>query len=169
VAKGIGRLIKRLLAICTGNILNAILLLCSDHDQDKAWHGACLALTELARQGPLLPVKLGKVVPVVVWAIEYDVRRGQYSADMHIKEASCYVCLAFARAYAPSVLRPHVPVLSTALVLTSMFDREVNCRKAASTAFQESMGRQGTDNFKHGIAILMTANYYSLGNRSDPS
>jgi hypothetical protein len=57
--------------------------------------------------------------------------------------------------------------LSAALVLTSLFDREVNCRRAASAAFQESVGRQGADNFKHGIAILTTADYYSLGNRVD--
>ena len=38
---------------------------------------------------------------------------------------------------------------------------------AASAAFQESVGRQGEDNFKHGIAILTTADYYSLGNRVD--
>ena len=57
--------------------------------------------------------------------------------------------------------------LSVALVLASLFDREVNCRRAASAAFQESVGRQGATNFKHGIAILTTADYYSLGNRSD--
>ena len=57
--------------------------------------------------------------------------------------------------------------LSAALVLASLFDREVNCRRASSAAFQESVGRQGADNFKHGIAILTTADYYSLGNRSD--
>ncbi len=29
------------------------------------------------------------------------------------------------------------------------------------------MGRQGADNFRHGIAILTTADYYALGNRAD--
>ena len=57
--------------------------------------------------------------------------------------------------------------LSAALVLASLFDREVNCRRAASAAFQESVGRQGADNFPHGIAILTTADYYSLGNRNE--
>ena len=166
-AKGIGRLTERLPAICADDVLDSILLLFSDPDRDKAWHGACLALAELARRGLLLPERLGEVVPVVVHAIGYDVRRGQHSVGAHVRDASCYVCWAFSRAYAPSVLKPYVKKLSEALVLTTLFDREVNCRRAASAAFQESVGRQGADNFKHGIAILTAADYYSLGNRND--
>lgn len=166
-AKGIGRLTERLPGICADDVLDAILLICSDPERDKAWHGACLALAELARRGLLLPTRLGEVVPIVVCAIRYDVRRGQHSVGTHVRDASCYVCWAFARAYSPLVLRPYVKELSAALVLTSLFDREVNCRRAASAAFQESVGRQGADNFKHGIAILTTADYYSLGNRVD--
>lgn len=166
-AKGIGRLTERLPGVCADDVLDAILCICSDPERDKAWHGACLALAELARRGLLLPTRLGEVVPIVVCAIMYDVRRGQHSVGTHVRDASCYVCWAFARAYAPSVLRPFVKELSAALILTSLFDREVNCRRAASAAFQESVGRQGADNFKHGIAILTTADYYSLGNRVD--
>lgn len=166
-AKGIGRLTERLPGICADDVLDAILLICSDPERDKSWHGACLALAELARRGLLLPTRLGEVVPIVVCAIRYDVRRGQHSVGTHVRDASCYVCWAFARAYSPLVLRPYVKELSAALVLTSLFDREVNCRRAASAAFQESVGRQGADNFKHGIAILTTADYYSLGNRVD--
>ena len=135
-AKGIGRLTERLPAIYADDVLDAILQLCSDSDRDQAWHGACLALAELARRGLLLPERLGEVVPIVVQAIGYDVRRGQHSVGTHVRDASCYVCWAFARAYAPTVLKPHVRELSVALVLTCLFDREVNCRRAASAAFQ---------------------------------
>ncbi|KAL3823354.1 hypothetical protein ACHAXA_008849 [Cyclostephanos tholiformis] len=166
-AKGIGRLTERLPAVCADDVLDAILQVCSDPQRDRAWHGACLALAELARRGLLLPTRLDEVIPVVVSAIGYDVRRGQHSVGSHVRDASCYVCWAFARAYAPSVLMPHVEKLSVALVLASLFDREINCRRAASAAFQESVGRQGADNFKHGIEILTTADYYSLGNRCD--
>ena len=167
-AKGIGRLTERLPAICADDVLDALLQLCIDNtDRDQAWHGACLALAELARRGLLLPARLGEVVPIVVQAIGYDIRRGNHSVGTHVRDASCYVCWAFARAYSPTVLKPYVRALSVALVLTSLFDREVNCRRAASAAFQESVGRQGADNFPHGIAILTTADYYSLGNRSD--
>ena len=41
----------------------------------------------------------------------------------------------------PEVLKDHVKELSVALVLASLFDREVNCQRAAIAACQESVGR----------------------------
>ena len=43
---------------------------------DTAWHGGCLAVAELASRGLLLPERLPVVAPLVVQALEYDVRRG---------------------------------------------------------------------------------------------
>jgi hypothetical protein len=43
---------------------------------DTAWHGGCLGLAELARRGLLLPSLLPTVAPLVVRALEFDVRRG---------------------------------------------------------------------------------------------
>lgn len=141
-AKGIGRLTERLPAICADDVLDALLSTCADPERDRNWHGACLCLAELARRGLLLPNRLGEIVPIVVKAIGYDIRRGQHSVGAHVRDAACYTCWAFARAYSPEVLRPRVKELSVALVLASLFDREVNCRRAASAAFQESVGRQ---------------------------
>ena len=111
----------------------------------------------------------------------------------HVRDAACYVCWAFARAYAPQVMLPHVPRLCEGMLVTSLFDREINCRRAggwvggwvvgshsftshqvisnqctpptASAAFQENVGRQGHQNFPHGIEILTAADYFTLGNR----
>lgn len=60
---------------------------------------------------------------------------------------------------------PHVSALAPALIVTALFDREINCRRAASAAFQENVGRQG--NFPKGIEIIQLADYFSLGNRKD--
>lgn len=60
-------------------------------------------------------------------------------------------------------MKPHVHTLSNMLIIESLFDREVNCRRAASATFQECVGRQG--NFPHGIEILTEADYFTLSNR----
>ena len=58
---------------------------------DSAWHGGCLALAELSRRGLLLPARLPNVVPLVVKALVYDVRRGANSVGAHVRDAACYV------------------------------------------------------------------------------
>ena len=80
-----------------------------------------------------------------------------------MRDAACYVCWAFARAYEPRVMAPYVHGLAQAMMITACFDREVNCRRAASAAFQENVGRQGHENFPNGIEILTAADYFSLG------
>ena len=45
---------------------------------DGAWHGACLALAELARRGLLAPARLLPAAPLVARALRYDARRGSH-------------------------------------------------------------------------------------------
>lgn len=86
--------------------------------------------------------------------VQFDVRRGQSSVGSHVRDAACYSYWAFARAYAPSILKPFVPELSRSIVLAFLFDREVNCRRAASAAFQECVGRQGANVSLNGFEML---------------
>ncbi|KAJ3091882.1 hypothetical protein HK102_012932 [Quaeritorhiza haematococci] len=130
---------------------------------DSTWHGACLAVAELARRGLLLPTVLVEVIPWVVQALKFDLRKGSHSIGAHVRDAACYVCWSFARAYAPEIMRPFVSDLAKTLVIVSVFDREVNIRRASSAAFQENVGRQGI--FPNGIEIVTAADYFAVGNR----
>ncbi|KAL2101636.1 hypothetical protein ACEWY4_003397 [Coilia grayii] len=105
--------------------------------------------------------RVGLLVPLILKALTYDEKRGACSVGSNVRDAACYVCWAFARAYEPVELKPFVDQIASALVITALFDRSVNCRRAASAAFQENVGRQGT--FPHGIDILTAADYFAVG------
>ncbi|KAJ6675529.1 BETA-TUBULIN COFACTOR D [Salix viminalis] len=162
-AKGIGRITSRLTSALSEEVLSSILELFSPGEGDGSWHGACLALAELARRGLLLPMSLPKVVPYVVKALHYDIRRGPHSVGSHVRDAAAYVCWAFGRAYYHVDMRNVLEQLAPHLLTVACYDREVNCRRAAAAAFQENVGRQG--NYPHGIDIVNTADYFSLSSR----
>ncbi|KAF7825369.1 Tubulin-folding cofactor D [Senna tora] len=162
-AKGIGRITSRLTSSLSEEVLSSVSELFSPGEGDGSWHGGCLALAELARRGLLLPTSLPKVVPVVVKALHYDVRRGPHSVGSHVRDAAAYVCWAFGRAYYHADMRTILEQLAPHLLTVACYDREVNCRRAAAAAFQENVGRQG--NYPHGIDIVNTADYFSLSSR----
>lgn len=164
-AKGIGRITARLTSALSEEVLSSILELFLPGEGDGSWHGGCLALAELARRGLLLPVSLPQVVPVIIKALHYDIRRGSHSIGSHVRDAAAYVCWAFGRAYSSSDMKGVLEQLAPHLLTVASYDREVNCRRAASAAFQENVGRQGT--FPHGIDIVNTADYFSLASRAN--
>jgi tubulin-specific chaperone D len=165
-AKGVGRVVERLPVAMAEDVVLALLSLFDAARADaNAWHGACLALAELVRRGLLLPKRLGDVVPLVVSALTFEQRSGAMKIGAHVRDAACYVCWALARCYDKRIMAPHLSALSTTLVITALFDREVNCRRAAAAAFQEHVGRQGS--FEHGIAIVQAINYFTVAVRAD--
>ena len=58
--------------------MGQILELFQEAASDTAWHGACLALADLARRGVLLPQRLTEVAPRIVDALHFEVRRGTH-------------------------------------------------------------------------------------------
>lgn len=162
-AKGIGRLTGRLPRDLADEVVGSVLDCFSFQETNNAWHGGCLALAELGRRGLLLPSRLPDVVPVILKALVYDEKRGACSVGSAVRDAACYVCWAFARAYEPLEMQPYVNQIASALLIAAIFDRDVSCRRAASAAFQENVGRQGT--FPHGIDVLTIADYFAVGNR----
>lgn len=164
-AKGIGRITGRLPYEFADDVVQSVLELFVATENDGAWHGASLALAELARRGVLLPQRLPEAVDCVANALKYDIRKGTYSIGSHVRDAACYACWSFARAYEPSLLLPWLKqVLAPAMLVNCVFDRELNCRRASSAAFQENVGRQGRTNFPNGIDLLTKADYFSVVN-----
>ncbi|KAL3814931.1 hypothetical protein ACJIZ3_016199 [Penstemon smallii] len=164
-AKGIGRVTSRLTYSLSSEVLSSVLELFSPGEGDGSWHGGCLALAELSRRGLLLPVSFPKVVPVIIQALHYDIRRGPHSVGSHVRDAAAYVCWAFGRAYYNKDMKNVLEQLAPHLLTVACYDREVNCRRAAAAAFQENVGRQG--NFPHGINIVNTADYFALSSRAN--
>ncbi|KAL3615585.1 hypothetical protein CASFOL_041246 [Castilleja foliolosa] len=162
-AKGIGRITSRLTYSLSDEVLSSVLELFSPGEGDGSWHGGCLALAELARRGLLLPISFLKVIPVIIKALHYDIRRGPHSVGSHVRDAAAYVCWAFGRAYYHRDMKDVLTQLTPHLLTVACYDREVNCRRAAAAAFQENVGRQG--NFPHGIDIVNTADYFALSSR----
>ena len=165
-AKGLGRITQRLTKDFGDQIVEQLHDLFSDTETESTWHGGCLALAELCRRGLLLPERLDSFIKVLDVAMTYDISKGNHSVGSHVRDAACYVVWSFARAYSPEIMKPHVHMLSNKLIVVSMFDREVNCRRAASATFQECVGRQGGI-FPHGIEILTEADYFTLSNRTN--
>ncbi|XP_071444104.1 tubulin-specific chaperone D [Hetaerina americana] len=165
-AKGLGRLSARLPQDMADEILATVLELFSPGEPDGAWHGASLALAELGRRGLLLPTRLPDVVAAVLRGLDFDdVRAHNFAVGGSVRDAACYVAWSLARAFEAPILCPHVQTIASALLCVAVFDREINCRRAASAAYQENVGRQGT--FPHGIEIVTVADYFALGSRSN--
>ena len=164
-AKCLGRVTERLPKDLADDVVSFLLDFFSAGESDGAWHGACLALAELARRGLLLPERLPAAAMAVAEALSYDVRRGPHSVGAHVRDAAAYACWAFARAYAPEAMVEASAVLAPALLVGSCYDREVHCRRAASAAFQEAVGRLGVVFAPRGLDILNEANYFSLAVR----
>lgn len=134
-AKGIGRISMRLDQEFADEIVQQLFDLFESSGTDSAWHGGCLALAELCRRGLLLPARLDSFIPMLEKALIYDINLGNHSVGSHVRDAACYVVWSFSRAYSPEIMKPHVEMLSTKLIVVSLFDREVNCRRAASATF----------------------------------
>lgn len=123
-----GRITGRLPKELADEVVGSVLEIFIRRDSDSAWHGGCLALAELGRRGLLLPQRLPEVVPVVLKALVYDEPRGYSSVGSHIRDAACYVCWSFARAYEVDILKPFVNDLASTLLVVACFDKEVSGR-----------------------------------------
>lgn len=164
-AKGIARAASRLSKERANDVIDMILeRFFKPTSGECSWHGGCLTLAEMSRHGLILEDKLAQVIKVVDKAIVFDRIKGCTTVGAHVREAACYVCWAMARAYEDHVIAPHVNELNVNLLCVILFDRELQCRRAASGTFQELIGRQGTFS-EEKISILTALDYHNVGQR----
>ncbi|CAF0738324.1 unnamed protein product [Rotaria sordida] len=165
-AKGLGRITNRLRKSYAAQLvsllcdrISTVALLACDH---YALQGGCLALAELARRGLLLPECLDSVMPIVHKSLNYDEKLGHQTYGHIVRDAACYVCWSFARAFDSIDFRSYTADLAGMLLCIICFDWNVQCRRAASAALQENVGRQG-EYFPHGIDIIQQTDYNLIG------
>jgi tubulin-specific chaperone D len=169
-AKGLGRISGRLPLEYAEDVVDAVLSIFASPAMaraDTAWHGGCLALAELARRGLILPASthFRSLFDVVRRASAFDVRRGAHSVGAHVRDAACYVVWALARAYTRTEVSAHANAIWETMIPTGLLDREVNCRRAASAALQECVGRLSRGVIPEGIELVTLMDYFSLGDR----
>lgn len=81
------------------------------------------------------------MVDLLHQALHFDRKRGVQSIGIGVRDSAAYVLWSLARAMSPSIASQYSDKLATYLVSVSLFDREIQIRRAASAAFQESVGR----------------------------
>uniref|UniRef100_A0A915LY91 Tubulin-specific chaperone D n=1 Tax=Meloidogyne javanica TaxID=6303 RepID=A0A915LY91_MELJA len=161
-AKGIARICARIPLEMAAQVVSSIF---KDIFEDKtdsnvasSWMGGCLVLAELCCRGCLLPEQVPKAISLVLSrSLIFDSNQFGSVLALNIRDASCYICWAFARAYEAKFLRQHLKPLAGTLLSVALFDREVNVRRAASASFQENVGRN--DSFPHGIPVLQLIDF----------
>lgn len=166
-AKGVGRITARLDAEMAADVAAHVLGTFDAAMDPGAWNGACLALAELVRRGLILPDSplFIQTLAAVEKAAAFDMRRGAHSVGEHVRDAACYVVWALARAYDSDDVRVHALRIAGAMLRVALFDREVHCRRAASAAMQECVGRMEEGVIPEGIFIVTTADFFALGDR----
>lgn len=169
-SKGVARIAAKLPRSFAKDIVDSLLELFDDRDEsrsDATIHGGCLAVAELARRGLLLPQEsqFSQALDAIRNATHIDVRRGNASIGAHVRDAACYAIWGIARAYDSDHIAPFSKLISDSMIPVALFDREVNCRRAAAAALQECVGRLADDVFPAGIELITIADYFSLSDR----
>lgn len=108
---------------------------------EYTWHGACLACAEFTRRDLISARQLPDMIPWVVKALHFDIRKGTHSVGSSVRDAAAYVLWSLARSQDAGAIRPFAEELAKELVITSLYDREIHIRRAASAAYQENVGR----------------------------
>ena len=131
-AKGLGRLCERLTKSMVEEIFGNLFDLLKDVENEYAWNGTCLCIAELCKRGMILPERLFELIPYLEQALLFEIDKGTFVTGSNVRDSACYIVWALARAFTTDIMKKYVERLAKTLILTILFDKEVNCRRAAS-------------------------------------
>ncbi|ORY81205.1 armadillo-type protein, partial [Leucosporidium creatinivorum] len=126
--------------------------------------GACFAFGELARRGRIQEELVDRLVTCALKALLFDRKRGVQSIGSAVRDSAAYVLWSLARTLRPNQISTEAATqLATRLVSVALYDRDIHIRRAASAAFQESVGRWSI--FPHGIDVLRKIDFFTISVR----
>lgn len=143
-SKGIGKIAGRLSQDMVVDILDYIMSLTPT---PQTQHSICLTIAELIQRNLISPERLASMYQFMNDSLLYEQEEGGYSIGQAVRDAACYMTWSVARAYEQGGYE-----LGISLMTAACFDREVGCRRAASAAYQELVGRVG--DVPNGIEVL---------------
>lgn len=76
------------------------------------------------------------MIKFISQALLFEQSSTNITVNIGVRDAACFICWAFARAYEPQLMQEKLSSLAGNLVSLALFDREVNIRRAASAAYQ---------------------------------
>ncbi|KAG5439556.1 hypothetical protein PCANB_002132 [Pneumocystis canis] len=172
-AKGISRVISYMSESHANKVISAIISLIRDPDgsysidtsNDITWHGTSMAIAEICRKGLLLPYRLKEILPIILKALVFEQRRGTQYLGNNVRDAACYIAWSIFRRYSIDDVTHLFPLLTESLLTVALFDKETNIRRAASSAYQEGVGRYGESMFPHGIKLIKEINFYTVSTK----
>ncbi|KAF6005523.1 hypothetical protein F1559_005127 [Cyanidiococcus yangmingshanensis] len=134
-------------------------------DDEIAGQSACILLAELARVQLIDP---GTLLELVHWTLD-ALCFGQDRPCLRIgasalRDAACYVLWSFSRHLPSGDFADCAPAVAARLLCTALFDREVQCRRAAAAALQECAGRWH-DAIPGAMILADRVNFYTVSDR----
>ncbi|CAF1154343.1 unnamed protein product, partial [Brachionus calyciflorus] len=83
------------------------------------------------------------------------------SIGRNVRVAACYACYSNVNSRDPDAIAPYIKQLAGALLIVTVFDLEVKCRRASLAVFQETLEKYGQ--LLNGKGNLAKWEYYEVG------
>ena len=163
-SKGLSSISKKLPENLSDEILETVLSLFQKSNR-FTMHGINLLISEFTRKGILSPKFLPKVSKILNKSLLFEEIQGIHSKGNTVRDSACFIVWSLSRFYEKNIMKPFISEFSKNLLITALFDKDGNCRKAAAASFQENVGRQG--GFKNGIEIISEMDYFSVGSKTN--